>query len=345
MKKYVICFLCLFLLTGCNNKNTVTKIDINFDNDYYQIYTPYKKGLGNNYIVNNVLNNYDIDEVENALMMISSKFFKTNNSYYQEGQYLTEKELKTLLSNDSLNKVSNIKIDDIDIEPTYITSIYEQNYLASNGNLKGISLAIVLNPYQAYKNSYGNYSYKTVDEKILVDFGKEVASQLLKYMHEKESLKDVRILVGLYFQKSPNSMLPGTFKYVGISHKDVINLERIDYQYQYLNSKYVLENDINSSNAYSNIEQAIKEIFPTSYMSAIGLYQDKVLKDVEININSNHFNKSQLLYLSQMLSEKISGSFDNAVNIRVLISANNKTLTLIRKESNTSKCDIYMMKG
>ena len=74
MKKYVICFLCLFLLTGCNNKNTVTKIDINFDNDYYQIYTPYKKGLGNNYIVNNVLNNYDIDEVENALMMISSKF-------------------------------------------------------------------------------------------------------------------------------------------------------------------------------------------------------------------------------------------------------------------------------
>ncbi|NLL44242.1 MAG: hypothetical protein GX247_01060 [Mollicutes bacterium] len=345
MKKYVISFLCLFLLVGCNNKNNITPIDIDFDNEYYQVYTPYKKGVGNNYVVNNVLNNYDILEVEKALMMVSSKYFKTNNSYYQEGQFLTEKELKLLLNKDNLNKAPNIEIGGINITPTYITSIYEQNYLATNGNLKGISLAIVLNPYQAYKNSYGIYSYKIVNEEELIAFGKTAANELFKYIRQKKELKDVRVLIGLYFQKSPNAVLPGIFKYVGISHKDTINLEEVDYQYYYLNSNYILEHDVNSANAYNNIEQVVKELFPVVNVIGIGLYEDSILKNIEIIVNNSHFKKSELLYLSQTLSEKIGTTFNNIINIKVLITANDKVLALIHKESNTSRCNVYMING
>jgi protein involved in sex pheromone biosynthesis len=333
------------MLVGCNNKENFSTIDIEFDSNYYQVYSPYKKGVSNNYVVNNVLNNYDILDIESSLMNLSTVYFKTNNSYYQEGQYLKESELKTLLSNKELNNAPNIVIDDVDIEPTYITSIYEQNFLASNGHLKGVSLAIVLNPYQAYKNSYGNYVYKIVDDNTLIDFGKKTANKLIEYMYNKEELKDIKIIVGLYFQKSPNSMLPGGFKYIGITNKNIIEMEEVDYSYQYLNSDYVNKNDINTATGYKNIEKSVKNVFSNVYMSGKGFYQNNTLKNIEIDVNNSSFSKSQLLYLSQLLSDEIGKSFDNKVDIRIFIKSNNQILALIRKDKNTLRSNVYIMRG
>ncbi|MCI8444870.1 MAG: hypothetical protein HFG15_00380, partial [Bacilli bacterium] len=103
MKKIGIIFVCLLLLTGCGmgkkQKNKQTT-NLEFDDAYYQVYEPYQKGKGNNYVVNNAVNNYDLTEVENTLMNISREYFTVKNTFYQEGQYLTETELKDLLSHE-----------------------------------------------------------------------------------------------------------------------------------------------------------------------------------------------------------------------------------------------------
>lgn len=345
MKKYIISFLCLFMLTGCNTKNEVSTIDLEFDNNYYQIYNPYKKGVANNYVVNNVLNNYDVLDVESSLMELSTTYFKTNNSYYQAGQYLKESELKTLLGSEELNRATKLNIDNININPIYISSIYEQNYLASNGHLKGISLAIVLNPYQAYKNAYGSYNYKIVDSNTLFEFGQAVANKLLKYMHSKEKLVDTKILLALYFQRSPGAILPDGFKYMGVTNKDSVELEAINYQYYHLKSDYVIKNDVNVTTAFSNLEKTIKNDFSTIYMNGKGLYQDNILKDVEIDVVNSDLDKSELLYLCQVLSREIGKSFDSKLDVRVYIKSNSQILALITKEKNTLKGNIYIMRG
>ena len=345
MKKYVISLLCLFMLVGCNNKIEVATIDVEFDDNYYQVYTPYKKAVSNNYVVNNVLNNYDVADVESSLMTLSTNYFKTNNSYYQSGQYLKESDLVKLLDKKELNKTTDLTIDEVKISPTYISSIYEQNYLASNGHLKGLSLAIVLNPYQAYKNSYGSYNYKTVDDNILLEFGKQAANKLVKYIRDTKKLKNIRILVGLYFEKDPESTLPGSIKYYGISSGDNITLGSINYQYQYLNASYVVKNDVNTANAFSNLEKLVKKEFSASYISGKGFYQDNILRNIEIDVNNSFFSKSELLYLCKILSDEIGASFDTKLNVRIFIKANNQVLALINKEKNTLNSSVYIMKG
>ena len=345
MKKYIISFLCLLMLTGCNSKNEVSTINIEFDNNYYQIYSPYKKGVANNYVVSNILNNYDVLDVENSLMELSTTYFKTNNSYYQAGQYLKESELKTLLGSEQLNNTTSLNIDNININPIYISSIYEQNYLASNGHLKGISLALVLNPYQAYQNGYGSYNYKTIDSNKLLEFGKNAANKLLKYMYSKEQLIDTKILVALYFQRSPGAILPDGFKYMGVTNKDSVELQPINYQYHYLKSDYVIKNDVNVTTSFGNLEKITKNNFSTIYMNGKGLYQDNILKDVEIDVVNSTFSKSELLYLCQILSQEIGKSFDSKLDVRVYIKSNSQILALITKEKNTQKSNVYIMRG
>ena len=133
MKKLFLIFL--ILLVGCGKKEEL--IEINYDNSYYQVATPYKESIGSYSIAN-----YDKEEVESMLMKLSTEYFKTNNSFYQEGQYLTSEELKELIN--QFNETEEIEIDDIKIKPSYITSIYEQNYLTNNSFWSVVKIILII---------------------------------------------------------------------------------------------------------------------------------------------------------------------------------------------------------
>ena len=105
MKKLFL--ILLILLVGCNKQEN--KIEINYDNTYYQVATPYKESIGSYSI-----RDYDKEEVESMLMKLSTEYFKTNNSLYQEGQYLTSDEIKNLVN--QFNETEEIEVDDVKIE-------------------------------------------------------------------------------------------------------------------------------------------------------------------------------------------------------------------------------------
>ena len=187
MKKLVLfLFVCLFI-TGCGGESQSTKINI--DNSYYQVATPYLAAVGSYSI-----REYNKEEVDKMLMMLSSEYFKINNSLYQEGQYLTTEELKNLII--QYNTTDEFVVDDVKINPSYITAIYEQNYLATNNVLKGISLAIVVDNVQ----QYGQNQYKEIDDNIVLDYALAKARELNEYMRTKEELKNINIVIGIYLE-------------------------------------------------------------------------------------------------------------------------------------------------
>ena len=63
MKKLFL--ILLILLVGCNKQED--KIEINYDNAYYQVATPYKESVGSYSI-----RDYDKEEVESMLMKLST---------------------------------------------------------------------------------------------------------------------------------------------------------------------------------------------------------------------------------------------------------------------------------
>lgn len=346
MKKIGIVIICMLLLTGCGGKNKgqpkkVTNLD--FDDAFYKVYEPYQKGKGNNYVVDNALSNYDLTEVENTLMRISSSYFPVKNTFYQEGQYLTEENLEELLSDKKLNKLSNIDINGITIKPAYISYIHEQNYLSGSGELKGISLALVLNPYQKYTNTYGTYQYKEIDRNQLIDYGKEKAKDVIAYLRKNEKLKDTQIIVGLYIQSNPSDVLPGNFEYVGATTNHEITFLQVHYQYQYLDSDYAMKHDIDAYNVYSNLKRKVNEQFQNVYPSAKGLYVDSRLNHLEITLTTSYLSRSELMLLDQLVAREI-GNFNSNITVKIYTKENNIITSLVVKEKNSTKSNAYIMK-
>ncbi len=297
----------LMMLTGCGEK----QVDIVYDDTYYQVAKPYKSSVGSYSIAS-----YDKQEVETMLMNLSTNYFKTNNSFYQEGQYLTKDEIKKLVTN--FNAIDSIQIDGMMVEPKYIISIYEQDYLLYNGNLKGISLAIVVNNKQYYGNSY-----KIIDENIVLDYAKEKAKDLVYYMHNKEGLKDARIVIGIYLEN--NDYLKGSFKYIGENG----NLNYVNYNYQALDSSYIMRNDINTYNAVMAIKQSLND-YNTLYLNPIGLYKGNELVKVDLTINKSFLTTGEVLTLSNIIGNNLYAFGDVSVN--VYFKSNNQTKAYVTKK-------------
>lgn len=343
MKKYgIICISLLLFLTGCN-KEEKNQISMNFDDTYYDITVPYKTGVGNNYVRSSVITTYDYSLVDAGLMDIDVNYFDPDNVTFQAGQYLTEDILIDLLSDDKLNKADTINVDNIEIKPNYIAGIHEHNFLNQDGKLEGISLALVVNPYQEYKNSSGTYLYKALDKEETLNYGKSKTQELIKEIRKMDGLSKTAIMVTLYVASSPNETASGNFECVGVTKDDSVDFETLDYQYQYLNSNYALENDLNNYTAFGTLVKNIQSEVDNLYITAEGLYVNSNLSKVEITVNSSILTKDKLLMISQLFSEEVTKQFDKKILIKVYLKINNDTKALIVKKRDSIENNIYLL--
>lgn len=321
MKKVLL--ILLILLVGCEKK--IDDIKVSYDDTYYQVATPYKESIGSYSI-----RDYDKEEVDSMLSKLSTQYFKTNNSLYQDGQFLTSEEIKNLVT--EYNKTDKIKIADVEFEPSYITTIYEQNYLATNNVLKGISLAIVVDNKQYYQ---GN-NYKIVDEKIVLDYALSKANDLISYVRSKEGLENVNIVLGIYLEED----LKGSFKYLGSTDSNTIKLEHVNYNYQLLESDYIMNNDNKNYNNFIAIKNSLSNF--NVYLNAYGLYQDKTLNEVKIIINKSYFKRSEILNMTSIITNNLN-NFDNNIDIKVYFKSNNITKAFLSKNSGDTKINTYIL--
>lgn len=313
MKKLCILLLCISLL-GCEKKESTVSLEK--DSTQYSVATPYKPS-----IANYALTSYDKENVEFLLTHVSQKYYKTNNSLLEEGQYLTNDLLKEWIT--SLNDIGEVKYDNITFKPQYITTIYEQNYLATNGNLKGLSLAIVLNPKQTYENNERILS-KVIDNETVINFGKESANKLIKMLREKDEFKNINIVIGLYLEGT--SYTSGKMAYVGQSDNTNIKLDNIDLRYELMDSSHVMEQDIDHYNRILAIKNALNN--PKLYISSKGLYEGNTLKEVSIVITSTTLKQSEIISYSDIIVKEIN-NFNKDIDIKVYFKSNNKIKALL----------------
>lgn len=306
MKKYLI--LLLLLLVGCSKNDSIEGI---YDSNYYKVYSPYKESVGGY-----TLDSYDKEDVEIMLMKLSTDYFKPSNTYYQEGQYLTNDDLKYLL-NDYLNQ-----------EEKYIKSIYEQDYLTNDGNLKGISLAIILDKEIEYEDD--KIKTKTIEDDVLIKYAKEKSYDIIKYVREKTG--EVRILLSIYIDSND-----GKFTDIAVTSDDNIKFKSVNIANYSLSGNYVSNNDTDNYNYYIELKEALTDF--ELYINGNALYQDNKIDSITINLNTNYLTRGKLLYLTNLVSDNLK--FNTLT--KVYISYNNKLKALLVKEENTLEVKIYLM--
>ena len=341
MKKLFIILICFIAVTGCTKEesinNEVQTYSLKYNDDYYTIYLPYKKGVGNNYILNSNVVDFNVDNIERGLVQISANEFDVNKYYYQEGQYLKESDLKTLLSKDSLNKISEKTIDGKKIKPTLIAGIFEKNFLNKSGELKGISLGVVLNPYQSYDS---NNNYVKYNQDDLVNFGKERSKELVKYLQNEKKI-NVPILVALYIEASPNSNVGGNYLYYGVSDKDNIEFHYINQKSYYMNNGNVKNMDSTNFNNFKKYEELIRNYDNSIYVSGLGSFNGDKLNKLDIVVTKTNYSYGELLYISQLLSENTINYFKD-IKVVIEIKAFNEVKAYIVKEPGETSTNIFI---
>lgn len=336
-------FICL-ILVGCKDTENIidnTEYTLNHSGGYYQIYMPYKAGVGEKYFITESNNQYDIDYIEKGLLDISSEYFMTSSVYYQEGQYLTKNNLIKLLKNDNLNKADKISIDGISFKPTYIVGIYEEDFLDSHGKLKGIALGIVVNKYQTYKTKSGKIATKTVNEDAVINYVKEQIPLLLEYIRNKKNVNDVEIITAIYVESSPNSTVSGNYKYYGITKNNDVNWKKLNNSKHYVNSATAKSIDSSSYNNYKIFESKIHNSLSNLYISGMGYYQSNKLTKIDIGITRNSYSYGELLLLGNVVSENIIKYLGNS-EVIVEIREINKIKAYISKEADSQSVDVFI---
>ena len=87
------------------------------------------------------------------------------------------------------------KVNGVELKPKYIKYLVEQNYLDEKDDLKGISLALVLNTTHSYKNSSGNIQYVKRRNKCCNKICKSRNSKPLKKIRQIKNLENVPVLI------------------------------------------------------------------------------------------------------------------------------------------------------
>lgn len=336
MKRFLVILFLLLIVVGCNKETIEKELEYNYDNSLYQVYAPYKAGVNINYNVNKIMNKLDLDEVELGLMRISTKYFALSKHYYQAGQYLNTDEVKELLSSEKLNSVDEVK----EYNPEYISYIHEQNYLSKNGELRGISLAIVLNPYQTYTTPGGQIKNEECDLETLIELGKEKGELLYSYIKEKEKLEEVEVLIALYVQNSPTSLIPGSYKYESLSKGDNFNkYNKVDEEHHLLTSSYVSKNDTRTYDAFLSFKELISDEKISISTTGKAFYQNKEVSEIKIDVNINYASLGEINTVAQLIAHELPSLFNTKCNIQVTIKnySDIKAIVIKYKDENSSK--------
>lgn len=343
MKKYWFIFLVIFIaVTGCNKSENVSKQDnsysVQFNDAYYNIYFPYKKGVGNNYILNSNVVDFDVESIEKNLIQISTSTFSVDKYLYQEGQYLEKKELVELLSDENLNKIEKRTINGKTIKPKVVAGIFEKNFLNKNGDLKGISIGIVLNKYQAYDS---NNNYVTMEEDDVLEIGKDAGKQLIEYLRKNKKINNVPILVALYLESSPESNMSGNYLYYGVTENTEIKYNSIDQKTYYMNTSTAKQIDPTNYNNFKKFIETLRNYDNSIYISGLGHFDNNELSKIEILITKNYYTYGELLYINQLLSDTSIKYFKD-VKVVIEVKAVNDIKAYIVKEKGETSTDIFI---
>ncbi len=164
----------------------------------------------------------------------------------------------------------------------------------------------------------------------------EMKDTLNKTYTKLNSIFEDKNIITVLFNES-NNMLNGSYKYILENDK----LQELNYQYQFLDGNYVIEKDMNTYNGFSDIKNNLNEL--ELFINGIGLYKNEILDEILITINKDYLKTSEILYISEIITAKLS-NFNNNVYVRVNFFSNSEIKATITKKSN-DLIDLHILEG
>ena len=295
---------------------TVIITDLQLSDEYYRTLLPFKQSATRGLVVNNLNTKYDMQEVEEGLLRLSTQQFSTKDHFFQEGQYITEEMAYAWLGRqsednpDGLNPSSEgIAEDDVpEKAPIYLAHIVEQNYLILTDDKKvrldGISIGLAMNSTYYPRNK----KEVPISDKVLEEQGMKMADEIVSQLRAIEGLANVPIVVGIFKQESNNSIVPGNYVATAVAApgKGPAGWKKVDENYVLFPSSSSEEEHRDVNTAFQKFKQSIDEYFP-SFINVIGrgYYSNNSLRSLEIEVPIQFYSTSETVGFVQYLTGQV----------------------------------------
>jgi protein involved in sex pheromone biosynthesis len=303
-------------------EETVIIPDVQLNDEYYQTLIPFKKSASRGLVAEDRAGTkYDIKEVEEGLLRLSTQHFDPKDYYFQEGQYIDEKTAKSWLKRkgegDNKKDEEDVGLNpkrapegtsDADIAktaPDYLSHIVEQNYLVMTKDkkvkLEGISIGLALKSY--YYNVSGR-EIAAIPDKQIEEQGMLMAEEVVKRLRAQEGLENIPIVVGLFKQNRRSAIVPGNYFATAVADKGkgLTGWKRINEKYVVFPTPTNDEKYRDTNTAFKNFKQAIDDYFP-SFVNVIGrgLHKEGKLDSLTIEIPIQFYGTSETIGFIQYL--------------------------------------------
>lgn len=337
-------------------QETVIIPDLQIKDNYYRTLLPFKSSASRGLVVSNLNTRYDVREVEEGLLRLSTQQFSTEDHFFQEGQYITEEmALSWIRRNseenpDGLNPALPEEMTEetteqeiADKAPIYLAHVVEQNYLVMTGDnkvrLDGISIGLALNSVYYPRNGKD----VPIPDNVLEEQGTLMAEEIVSRLRSIEGLENIPIMIGLFKQASNNSIVPGNYfaTVVAEGGKGPAGWKKIDEKHVLFPASGNDEEYRDVNTKFQNFKQSIDDYFP-SFVNVIGrgYYANGTLRSLEIEVPIQFYGKSETIGFVQYLTGQIS-KLPN-VPIEVSITSSNGPEALIVKEPGNEEPYIHI---
>lgn len=322
-----------------NKKTASVQTTGQTNNDYYQGIIrngQYQVSKARGVNVENESNQFDVKSFSTGLLNLSKTEFPTNKYLFQEGQYITTSTVQKWLARqsssnpDGLNPTDNGQTDPDKRNPIYLQQLLEQDFVTESNNkvnLAGMSIGLGLNSVDTYtKQQYGATYETKISQAADQQQGEQMATKVLARLRKMKGISNnVPIMIALYRQSGPDSLVGGTFFAYAIS-KSGTNLgswHKIDQQNEVLpvvnNAKPI---NSNVANAFNTFRSAVKQFFPNlSGVTAQVRYENGSLAGMNITITTQFYSETEITSFAQFVASEAAKDLPSNVPIQINIQS------------------------
>lgn len=346
MKKIVALLAIALVLSGCQNaKETVetqTANDVSttdsLDDSFYRVVN-FNTNLSREDYYTSFGSTMDFQTIGRELQILSTDHFSTDDYYMSEGQYLKTTDLNQLLRRDAdtskypytLQAQRGTTVGSVE-NPIMVSTVHEQDYYEKKGSeyvLKGISLAIVLDPRDESNNSLTT----SMDDSIVEEFGRQTINKLYDYLKTKDDLKDIPANICVYYATNTNeSDINGRYILKSFCDGSVGSIETLNYRNYMFTSNEATKVDEETSSQFEIFKSNMKKA-ATEAVGVIGYgrYKDNQIQSMKINLNVNVKTYTELLYLISTAADELNNQF-SGFDIKVLVYSQDQLEAMIIKD-------------
>ena len=294
-------------------------------------------------------NTFNLKSFESGLTDISKKVFSTKSYVFQEGQYLSKSTVTNWLGRESKSNKNGLNPKKGKTNgtrnPTYIQTIEEQDYMSQNGdNLKlhGITIGIGLNSVDYYKKTTNGPTYEQkISDAELKAYGQQAAAKVLKRLRQKQSLKNVPIVIALYKQAPNDSLVGGTYIEYNVNKGNSLaswKTQNVKNKVLPKSSESTSSTSSDDNSSFDNFKTQIQSFFPNlSGVTAQAQYKDGTLSGMHITVTTQFYSQTEITSFTQYISTAAQKYLPSGIPIDIKIQSSTDMQAFVYRDSGMKK--------